>query len=123
MSGTTYYAGTWKPAYERWVQMYAGMFAGPGKELVARNSAALYDMIYAQPVFYEFEQIKTPIVLIIGDKDTTTTRLRPCARHWVIILNSAKRRRDAFRTPSSSNFPTLATPAGSRTPSAWVRPS
>jgi pimeloyl-ACP methyl ester carboxylesterase len=67
----TYYAGTWKPAYERWVQMYTGMFAGPGRELVARNSAALYDMIYTQPVFYEFEQIKTPIVLIIGGKDTT----------------------------------------------------
>jgi pimeloyl-ACP methyl ester carboxylesterase len=68
---STYYAGTWKPAYERWVQMYTGMFAGPGKDLVARNSAALYDMIYTQPVFYEFEEIKTPIVLIIGDKDTT----------------------------------------------------
>ncbi len=67
----TYYAGTWKPAYERWVQMYTGMFAGPGRDLVVRNSAALYDMIYTQPVFYEFEQIKTPIVLIIGDKDTT----------------------------------------------------
>src|SRR5580698_1742366 len=67
----TYYAGTWKPAYERWVQMYTGMFAGPGKELVARNSAALYDMIYTQPVFYEFEEIKAPVVLIIGDKDTT----------------------------------------------------
>jgi pimeloyl-ACP methyl ester carboxylesterase len=67
----TYYAGTWKPNYERWVQMYAGMFAGPGKDRVARNSAALHDMIYTQPVFYEFEQINTPIVLIIGDKDTT----------------------------------------------------
>jgi pimeloyl-ACP methyl ester carboxylesterase len=67
----TYYAGTWKPDYERWVQMYTGMFAGPGKDAVAHNSAALYDMIYTQPVFYEFEQIKTPIVLIIGDKDTT----------------------------------------------------
>ena len=75
----TYYAGTWKPAYERWVQMYTGMFAGPGKDLVARNSAALYDMIYTQPVFYEFEQIKTPIVLIIGDKDTTALGKDNCA--------------------------------------------
>jgi pimeloyl-ACP methyl ester carboxylesterase len=67
----TYYGGTWKPEYERWVQMFAGMFAGPGRDLVVRNSAALYDMIYTQPVFYEFEQIKAPVVLIIGDKDTT----------------------------------------------------
>jgi hypothetical protein len=28
-------------------------------------------MIYTQPVSYELEQIKTPVVLIIGDKDTT----------------------------------------------------
>ena len=28
---TTYYAGTWEPAYERWVQMLAGMYRGPGR--------------------------------------------------------------------------------------------
>jgi pimeloyl-ACP methyl ester carboxylesterase len=67
----TYYPGIWKPAYGRWGQMYAGMFAGLGKDLVAHNSAALYDLIYTQPVCYEFEQIETPVVLIIGDKDTT----------------------------------------------------
>ena len=68
----TYYPGTWKPAYEKWVQMYAGMFAGPGKDLVALNSARIYDMIYTQPVFYEFEKVQTPVLLLIGDKDTTT---------------------------------------------------
>jgi pimeloyl-ACP methyl ester carboxylesterase len=28
-------------------------------------------MIYTQPVFYEFEQISVPVLLMIGDKDTT----------------------------------------------------
>jgi pimeloyl-ACP methyl ester carboxylesterase len=28
-------------------------------------------MIFTQPVFYEFEQIKPPVLLMIGDKDTT----------------------------------------------------
>jgi pimeloyl-ACP methyl ester carboxylesterase len=28
-------------------------------------------MIYTQPVFYEFEQIKVPVLLMVGDKDTT----------------------------------------------------
>jgi pimeloyl-ACP methyl ester carboxylesterase len=62
----TYYAGTWAP-----VQMLAGMYRGPGRDIVAWNSALLYDMIYTQPVFYEFEKIAPPVLLLIGDKDTT----------------------------------------------------
>ena len=68
---TTYYAGNWDPKYERWVQMLAGMYRGPGRDIVAWNSALLYDMIYTQPVFYEFEKISIPVLLMIGDKDTT----------------------------------------------------
>jgi pimeloyl-ACP methyl ester carboxylesterase len=67
----TYYAGTWNARYEPWVQMLAGMYRGPGKDLVAWNSALLYDMIYTQPVVYEFGEIRTPTLLLIGDKDTT----------------------------------------------------
>jgi pimeloyl-ACP methyl ester carboxylesterase len=67
----TYYANTWKPEYEPWVQMLAGMYRGPGKDVVAWNSALTYDMIYTQPVFYEFEKLKMPVLLMIGDKDTT----------------------------------------------------
>jgi pimeloyl-ACP methyl ester carboxylesterase len=68
---TTYYGGNWEPKYERWVQMLAGMYRGPGRDIVAWNSALLYDMIYTQPVFYEFEKISVPVLLLIGDKDTT----------------------------------------------------
>ena len=67
----TYYAGHWDPGYEIWVQMLAGLNRGPGKELVAWNSALLYDMILTQPVFYELEQIAVPTFLIVGDKDNT----------------------------------------------------
>jgi pimeloyl-ACP methyl ester carboxylesterase len=67
----TYYAGTWRPEYEQWVGMLAGLNAGPGKEAVAWNSAELYDMIYTQPVIYEFGNIRVPTLLMIGDKDTT----------------------------------------------------
>ena len=67
----TYYAGEWKAEYEPWVQMLAGLNAGPGKELVAWNSALLYDMIYTQPVVYELGNIAVPTILMIGDKDTT----------------------------------------------------
>lgn len=66
-----YYAGEWRPQYERWVDMLAGLNAGAGKERVAWNSAAIYDMIYSQPVLYEFPQLAVPTLLMIGDKDTT----------------------------------------------------
>ncbi|HVV27534.1 MAG TPA: alpha/beta hydrolase [Rhizomicrobium sp.] len=67
----TYYAGSWKPEYEPWVQMLAGMYRGPGHDIVAWNSALTYDMIYTQPVFYEFEKLAMPVLLMIGDHDTT----------------------------------------------------
>jgi pimeloyl-ACP methyl ester carboxylesterase len=67
----TYYAGTWKPEYEPWVQMLAGMYRGPGKAVVAWNSALTYDMLYTQPVFYELEKLQMPVLLMIGDKDNT----------------------------------------------------
>ena len=28
-------------------------------------------MVYTQPVFYEFETFQLPVLLMIGDKDTT----------------------------------------------------
>jgi pimeloyl-ACP methyl ester carboxylesterase len=68
---TTYYVGQWRGEYENWVQMLAGMYRGPGRELVMWNSALLYDMIYTQPVVYEFGDIMAPTLLLIGQHDTT----------------------------------------------------
>jgi len=67
----TYYAGQWRPEYERWVQMLAGMYRGPGKEIVAWSSALLYDMIFTQPVLYELDHVQAPALLLIGQKDNT----------------------------------------------------
>ena len=67
----TYYAGTWAPAYETWVEMLAGMYRGAGRDRVAWDSALLSDMIYTQPVIYELGALRMPVLLIIGDKDTT----------------------------------------------------
>ncbi|WP_109512330.1 alpha/beta hydrolase [Pseudomonas ovata] len=67
----TYYDGRWKPEYDKWVDMLAGLFKGPGREAVAWNSALIYDMIYTQPVYHEFPNLKVPTVLMIGDRDTT----------------------------------------------------
>ena len=67
----TYYSGHWKPENERWVAMLSGLQQGPGRALVAWNSALIYDMIQTQPVVYEFGLLKMPTVLMIGTADTT----------------------------------------------------
>lgn len=67
----TYYVGRWKPEYERWVDMYAGLSNGPGHKQVAWNSALIYDMILTQPVYYEFKDLKMPTLLLIGTSDNT----------------------------------------------------
>ncbi len=68
---STYYVNHWKPEYERWLTMLAGLNSGPGHALVAWNSALVYDMIMTQPVVYEFPLLKMPTVLMIGTADTT----------------------------------------------------
>jgi pimeloyl-ACP methyl ester carboxylesterase len=68
---TTYYAGTWQPAYDRWVKMLADMYAGDAGKLVAWDQALTSDMIMSQPVVYEFDRIAVPTTLLIGQKDTT----------------------------------------------------
>jgi len=68
---STYYVGRWKPEFDKWVDMLAGLNKGPGHKLVAWNSALIYDMIFTQPVFYEFPKLQVPTLLMIGDADTT----------------------------------------------------
>jgi pimeloyl-ACP methyl ester carboxylesterase len=107
----TYYAGHWNPEYEPWVQMLAGLNAGPGKPLVAWNSALLYDMIYTQPVLYELANLTMPTLLIIGDKDNTAIgkqfappEIRPTLGHYPELAKAA-----AQRIPHSTliEFPEL----------------
>ncbi|MCF7220422.1 alpha/beta fold hydrolase [Marilutibacter chinensis] len=66
-----YYNGAWKPEYDRWVGMLAGMYAGPGGDVVAWNQAQTTDMLYNQPVVHEFPALRVPTVLVIGGKDRT----------------------------------------------------
>ena len=102
---STYYAGTWQPAYETWVRMLAGMSRGPGGDVVAWNSALLYDMIYTQPVVYELGSLQMPVLLMIGDKDTTA-----------IGKNFAS---PAVR-PTLGNYPVLGKQAAARIPNATL---
>lgn len=66
-----YYDGKWKPEYDRWVTMQAGLYAGPGRDIVARNQAQTSEMLFTQPVVHEFARLKVPTTLLIGGKDRT----------------------------------------------------
>ncbi len=66
-----YYNGRWKPEYDRWVAMAAGLYGGSGRELVAWNQALTSDMIFTQPVVHEFAMMRVPTTLMIGGMDRT----------------------------------------------------
>jgi pimeloyl-ACP methyl ester carboxylesterase len=67
----SYYDNHWKPQYDRWVLLQAGMYEGDGRDTAAWAGALTYDMIYTQPVVYELPNIRVPTVLIIGQADRT----------------------------------------------------
>lgn len=66
-----HYNGQWKPEYDRWVNMFAGQYNGPGKEAVAWNQAQTAGMVFTQPVVHEFDRLQVPTLLLIGGKDRT----------------------------------------------------
>src|SRR3989337_1264536 len=51
--------------------MLAGMYSGPGGDVVAWNQAQPSDMVYSQPVVHELPVLRVPTVLMIGGKDRT----------------------------------------------------
>lgn len=66
-----YYDNQWKAEYQPWLDLIAGWTLHPDYPKVAWDAALTSDMIYNQPVCYEFKNIKTPTLLIIGTRDRT----------------------------------------------------
>jgi pimeloyl-ACP methyl ester carboxylesterase len=67
----SYYDGVWKDAYDPWVEILARFIQTPDYPIMAWNQALTSDMIFNQPVVYEFKNIRVPTLLIIGQRDTT----------------------------------------------------
>ena len=67
----SYYVGKWKPEYDKWVNLLAGWTLNSDYKTIAWNAALTYDMIFTQPVVYEFKNITRPTLLIIGTRDRT----------------------------------------------------
>lgn len=66
-----YYDNQWKQEYQPWLDLIAGWTIHKDYPQVAWDAALTSDMIYNQPVCYEFKNIKTPTLLIIGTRDRT----------------------------------------------------
>ena len=66
-----YFDGHWKPEWEPLVEMHAGWMEGPDWELIAWNNALTFDMIFTQPVLYEFPDVRAETLLVIGQRDRT----------------------------------------------------
>lgn len=67
----TYYVNTWKPEYTVWVDMLASIYYGSKRADFTFNQAQTTDMIYTQPIIYEFGLIEPRTLLMYGDMDNT----------------------------------------------------
>ena len=65
------YYPVWKEEYEQYVKAQAESLLQPGFDKTAWANALTYQMIYEQPVVYEFKNINVPTLLIIGLADRT----------------------------------------------------
>lgn len=65
------YFTVWKPEYEKLVNIAAGVTFSSDYPRYAMVAAETYNMIYEQPVFYEFQNLRVPTVLFIGKEDKT----------------------------------------------------
>lgn len=66
----TYYP-EWKPEYKQYAEAQSADLKLKNFPQIAFVNALTYQMIYEQPVVYEFENLKIPTLLIIGQEDRT----------------------------------------------------
>jgi pimeloyl-ACP methyl ester carboxylesterase len=67
----SYFGGEWKPEYDALIEVLAGWSKDPEYPIVAWDSALTSDMIFTQPVVYEFPLVAASTLLIIGQRDRT----------------------------------------------------
>ena len=98
-----YYGNQWKPEYEKWIAVPAGWTLNKDYPVVAKASALTYDMIFTQPVVYEFANLKMPTLIIIGQRDQTA-------------LGKAKAPKDVQAT--LGNYPQLGKTTNAKIPNS-----
>jgi pimeloyl-ACP methyl ester carboxylesterase len=67
----SYYDNNWKSTYDEWLFLRTGFIGTTDYPRYAWNQALTTDMVFTQPVLYEFPELEMPVVLIIGQRDRT----------------------------------------------------
>lgn len=65
------YFPSWKPEYEQYVKAQAVQLKENNYKQTAMVNAITYQMIYEQPIVYNFYDLEVPTLLIIGQADRT----------------------------------------------------
>jgi len=65
------YYPDWKPAYDQYVSAQYEALHIPDFKTATWASTLTYQMIYEQPVFYEFKNVSVPTLIVIGQSDRT----------------------------------------------------
>ena len=94
-----YFDGKWNPSYEKQIEILAGWTKHKEYPRIAWTSALTTDMIWTQPVLYEFSDLKVPTLLIIGTRDSTALgkgwadpKLRPELGQYAVLGKEAQKR-------------------------------
>jgi len=99
------YYPEWKPQYEIYVKVQAEALKQKDFTSVAWVNALTWQMIYEQPVLYEFNNLSMPVLLIAGQNDRTILGKN--------LLNKEQQK-------LHGNFPVLATKSASTIKNARV---
>jgi len=67
----SYFDGEWKEEFNEWVYLLTAPVKSPDFDRYAWNAALTSDMVFTQPVLYEFKNLDMHTTLIIGQRDRT----------------------------------------------------
>ena len=101
------YFPTWKPEYERFIEVYVRVQKGADYPAYAKASVLTYQMIDRQPVVGDLPNLKMPVLLVIGQKDKTVFGRRFAPPEAIKALG---------------NFPELGRKAAATIPNAKLVP-
>ncbi len=85
-----YYPSGWRPEYLEWVKYQYGLTLGGDWPRMARVRAAQRQILYEDPVVYEWQHIATKALVIGGAEDRLAADYPAAARHVAEELQNAE---------------------------------
>lgn len=114
------YYPTWQPRYEVYVKVQAEPLKQKDFSSVAYVNALTWQMIYDEPVVYEFKNLHVPVLFIVGEKDRTvlgknllTKKQKPLHGNFPVLAKKAAVQINNARViivPGVGHIPHIQTP-------------